>query len=275
MNAATEPQQRLVEYTTENAVAVITLNRPEKLNALTVALSLELRAAVEKADRDPDVRACVLRGAGRAFCTGTDVKERQNGPNRHLPPGMDGGLSSSDILIKLANWKPVVAAVHGYVLGGGITLAMSSEIIVAAEATRFQITETPRGTAIGGLWAAIRQRTGDAFANDVCLTGRFWDAEESLRYNLVNRVVPESDLLPTAMDIARAIASHPPLPVQDLVRMRRNEIEAVRIDVRSRTSQNFRATKDFAEAASAFVEKRSPSEFSGILRRAKSCPRAT
>lgn len=253
----------LTIYQKYGPVAQVTLNRPEKLNALSVELTRQFRQRIEEIDRDPEIRVGIITGAGRAFCTGTDVHERQLGDRHDLAPGMDGGYSSGDFLAKLLNWKPMIAAVAGPAVGGGLGLALNCELIVAADTAKFQISQIHRGTSPVGLWEALRERCGETFADDVTLTGRFWSAAEALERQMVNRVVSGDDLIASAMELARSIAEKPPLAVQEVVRRRRIAIEKMRLDVRSTTSRNLRASKDFMESAAAFAEKRRPVSFIG------------
>src|SRR5437667_88922 len=167
-----------VRYEPKGAICHIVLNRPEKLNAANDQL-------VEEVKR--------LGGpAGR--------RSRENG------------------LADAVNWKPVIAAVHGYALGLGYSLSQSCDLVVAAAGTKFQIREVQRGLASGQHWVATWFWTGSRFANEVALTGRMFTADEALQHGMVNRVVAQTALMSTAEALAGDILENPPLAVRHNVR---------------------------------------------------------
>jgi enoyl-CoA hydratase/carnithine racemase len=127
-------------------ITYITLNRPEVLNAINNTLRRELLAAVEEFDRDEEAWVAILSGAGRAFCSGGDVKDRE-GPDPRLVHG-PGMLPASNLLLSCANGKPVIAAVHGYAVGGGLFYTLACDLAVAADNTKFQFTEVPLGQQV-------------------------------------------------------------------------------------------------------------------------------
>lgn len=216
-----------VTYESKDGIGFITLDRPDKLNALNDDMARGLQQAVYDFDDDESAPVAVLSGAGRAFCAGADVVEKQLRPREELvrfggPSACGAHIQTA--LLNVTNWKPVVAAVHGYVLGSGLRLAMHCELIVAAESTRFQITETSRGLDAGTYWMLIADRSPWAFASYVALTGRFWSAQEALDAHLVSRVVPDGEQLRHAVALAQAIAANPPRSIRAVVRNRRAEL---------------------------------------------------
>ena len=188
---------QLVEYACSDHIATITLNRPDKLNAVNDDMVRQIAAALRQFDTDDDARIAILCGRGRAFSTGADVRQRQLRSREEFE--RYGGAqapdaSSHDLLLRAVNWKPVMAAVHGYVLGLALGLMLECDLIVAEEGTQFQVTETPRGLSGAKYWALLNFRGGGAFATDVALTGRFFTAEEARAANVIERVAPKGAL---------------------------------------------------------------------------------
>lgn len=255
-------------YETRGQVAYITLNRPRILNAYNDTMGDELLQAHRDFDQNDDLHVLIISGAGRAFCSGADVRQRQLRPLDEMKRigGPAGGIKPAGGLLGLGqtvNWKPVIAAVHGYALGAGFGLAMASDIIVAAEGTKFQIREVQRGIAGAQHWATTWFWGGGRFATEIALTGRYFSAEEAAQFGIVNRVVPEEQLLTAAEAVAQEILANPPLSVRANVRVsrwfaRRMEEECVYYTGGLR----LHLTEDFRESALAFMEKR-PAHFKG------------
>src|SRR5216683_1882527 len=257
----------LVNYERDGQVVTLTLNRPEKLNAFSDELVGALGDALHRFDTDDEAQIAILHGTGRAFSSGADVQQRQLRSREEFlklggPQGR--GTHSADLLTKAVNWKPVIAAVHGYVLGLGLGLTLECDLIVAAEGTRLQLTETSRGLGASRYWALFHFRNAGAFGDEVALTGRFFTAEEGLAAGIFNRVAPAGQHLEVARELARAVAKNPPLSVRTTVRTRRWYLERL-----TREAQFIAApfalylTEDFHEAALAFAEKRPPRPFKG------------
>lgn len=251
-------------YETRERIAYITLNRPRILNAYNDTMGDELLQAHRDFDQDDSLHVLIISGAGRAFCSGADVKQRQLRPREELKRlgGPAGGVRPAGGLMGLGqavNWKPVIAAVHGYVLGAGFGLAMATDVIVAAAGTKFQIREVQRGIAGSQHWASTWFWGGGRFATEIALTGRYFTAEEAQLLGIVNRVVPQDQLLAAADNLAQEILSNPPLSVRANVRAsrwfsRRMEEEALLYT----SGLKLHLTEDFQESAQAFIEKRPP-----------------
>ena len=255
-----------ITYHVEDRIATIAMNRPQKLNAIDDDMVRGLMAAMDRFDMDDEAHTAILCGNGRAFCSGADVRARQLRSQEDLR--QKGGPSakdakSGDIFLRAVNWKPVIAAVHGYVLGLGIGLALDAELVVAEAGTQFQITETPRGLSGSGKYMNLMAYRGMAgFATEVTLTGRFFTAEEALAAGVIDRVAPAGKYLDAARELARAINKNPPLAVRASVMQRRWQIEDNRREaVRYQGLNKLYLTEDFAEATRAFVEKRPPKPF--------------
>jgi len=254
--------QQLVRYERFQHVVTITLNRPEKRNAFNADLVRALRAALAQFDQDQDAYVAVLCGEGKAFSSGADVQERQmRTPEefRRLGGPQEPDAHTGDLFIRSVNWKPVIAAVHGPVMGLGLGVAFECDLVVADANTRFQITETPRGVGGARFWSLLHYCGAAAFATEVALTGRFFSAEEALKAGLVCSVAPEGHVIEFAASLAQRVAANPPLSVQSTVRVRRWLMDqAERMAVVLTDPMKLYLTEDFREAVAAHVEKREP-----------------
>src|SRR5258705_12086849 len=185
-----------VRYEPKGAICHIILNRPEKLNAANDQLVEEVNDALFEFDADPELRVAIISGAGRAFCSGADVRQRQLRTRDELKRlgGPAGRRSRENGLADTVNWKPVIAAVHGYALGLGYSLSQSCDLVVAAAGTKFQIREGQRGLGGAQHWVATWVWTGSRFANEVALTGPMVPAEGGQRHRMGNPVAAPAEL---------------------------------------------------------------------------------
>ena len=263
----TPAERQYVDYECQDQIVTIALNRPEKLNAVSDEVVRQLMAAFRRFDADPDAQVAILCGRGRAFCSGADVHQRQlrsreeferlGGPQGH-------GANAADLLFQSVNFKPVIAAVHGYVLGLGLGMVLDCDLIVAEAETKFQLTETSRGLGAAKHWAQFHFRGGGAFGDEIALTGRYFTAEEARSANLINRVTPKGQLMAAAVELARAVAANPPLSVRSTVRARRWFLDRYAKEAAfMQAPMKLYLTEDFHEAALAFKEKRKPGRFKG------------
>lgn len=242
-------------------VAILTLNRPEALNALNLEVMEECVGALSDLDKDRSIGAIVITGSEKAFAAGADIKEMA--PKTFSDVFLDDWFAAWDQLAHLRT--PTVAAVSGYALGGGCELAMLCDILIASESAKFGQPEIKLGVipGIGGSQRLTRA-IGKAKAMDLCLTGRFMDAAEAERAGLVSRIVPVAELRDTAIEVARTIADMS-LPVAMMAKEAVNRAfettlsEGVRFE--RRVFHSTFATADQKEGMAAFVEKRKP-EFS-------------
>jgi len=257
----------LVEYACSEHIATITLNRPAKLNAVNDDMVRRMASALQRFDIDPEARVAILCGRGRAFSSGADVHQRQLRSREEFE--RHGGAqaqdaSSHDLFLRAVNWKPVVAAAHGYVLGLALGIVLESDLIVAEEGTKFQVTETPRGLSGTKYWALLNFRGAGAFASDVVLTGRFFTAEEAHAAGVIDRVAPRGTYLDVARELATSVAKNPPLSVRSTVRARRWYVERLSREVLMQVNlAKLHLTEDFRESARAFAEKRTAGPFKG------------
>ena len=257
----------LVNYEREGQIVTLTLNRPEKLNAFSDELVGALSDELHRFDMDDEAHVAILHGSGRAFSSGADVQQRQLRSREEFlklggPQGR--GTHSSDLLTKAVNWKPVIAAPHGYVLGLSVGIVLECDLIVAEEGTRFQVTETSRGLGASKYWSLMHFRGGAAFSMEAALTGRFFTAEEAFKANLINRVAPKGKYIDVAKELAAEVAKNPPLSVRSTVRLRRWYMDRMSREVMHMAApERLYLTEDFQEAARAFTEKRKPAKFKG------------
>jgi len=242
------------------AVGIITLNRPQALNALDAALISELASVPDHFELDAAISAIVLTGSEKAFAAGADVKEMvtKSYPEIYLEDFITRGWERVGQCR-----KPVVAAVAGFALGGGCEIAMMCDIVVAADNARFGQPEIALGTIPGaGGTQRLARFVGKAKAMDLCLTGRMMDATEAERAGLVSRVVPTAELLSEAVKVAERVASMS-RPIAMMVKESINRAwettltEGVRFE--RRLFHATFATEDRKEGMTAFVEKRTPS----------------
>ncbi len=241
----------MIDYEVIDGIAYIRLNRPEKLNAFTNSGLVEYVAALDRLDRDDDAQVGIVTGAGRAFSSGSDIDERllaiadEGVDSRTLP-------SETQAVLRCENYKPLIAAVHGYAIGHALGTALLCELVVAAQDARFQVTETSYGVPTATFWAHIATATGAAFANDVVLTGRFFTAEEAFLAGLITKVAATGRHLDEATALARQIMAHPQAALRETVRYRRSVL-AERLQNATIVAGNFKwnLTDGFKDAIRA------------------------
>jgi enoyl-CoA hydratase len=246
----------------KGAVTLVTLNRPQALNALNSAVLKELIDAFAAYDADPAQRCLVLTGSEKAFAAGADIKEMQ-----------DQGFADMYSSNFFAGWeqvtrtrKPWIAAVAGFALGGGCEVAMMADFIIAADTAKFGQPEIKLGVTPGmGGSQRLTLAVGKAKAMEMCLTGRMMSAEEAERSGLVAKVVPAADLVEEALKTAGTIASMAPLAAIATKEMVNATFEmglAQGINFERRLFHSLFGTEDQKEGMAAFVEKR-PGNWTG------------
>jgi E-phenylitaconyl-CoA hydratase len=245
----------------DDGIALITLNRPERLNAMDADAYRALSQAWVRVRDDDEIRTAVITGAGeRAFSTGADLKSFVTSPE-----DLSGFWQTQreQLLNRgLEVYKPIVAAVNGYCLGGGMTLLLATDIRIAAEHSSFGLAEVKRGIIAGnGGTQRIASQLPHAIAMELLLTGDRIDAQTAARWGLVNRVVSMEELLPTAMDYAKRIAANAPLAVQatkELALRSRDVDLASGLRMEQTVNRLLQFTADAKEGPAAFAERREP-----------------
>jgi enoyl-CoA hydratase len=252
----------LVLVERDGPIAVVLLDRPDALNALSDELMEALVSTLVELDRDEEVRCIVLGGSERVFAAGADIAELAKASPIDLY--YQRRVERWDTIAGL--WTPLVAAVSGYCLGGGCELAMACDLIVASETAQFGQPETGVGVIPGaGGTQRLTRAVGKSLAMDVILSGRFLSADEALRAGLVARVVAREAWLDEAKGVARAIAAKPPVAT----RLAKEAVDrafesplALGVEYERRLLALAFASEDAKEGLNAFLEKRKP-EFKG------------
>jgi enoyl-CoA hydratase len=242
-------------------IAVVTINRPDKLNALNAQSKIELKDVFTKLKSDPGVDVVILTGAGeKSFVAGTDIGELTSLNAETGKEFASGGQAVFDLIQHLG--KPVIAAINGFALGGGCELALACHIRIASENAKFGQPEVNLGIIPGyGGTQRLTRLIGPGRSAEMILTGNQIDAQEALRIGLVNKVVPLADLLPAAEAIAKTILTKGQLAI-------RMALKAINVSMETSLSEGLNVeaslfgecctTADFKEGTKAFMEKRKP-----------------
>ena len=249
----------------EKGIATLYINRPEKLNALNKATIQELHETLELVDNNPDIRVIIITGSGeKAFVAGADISEFAN---FSAEEGSKLAAQGQKILFDfIENMNtPVIAAINGFALGGGLELAMACHFRIASENAKMGLPETSLGVIPGyGGTQRLPQIVGKGRAMEMIMTAGMIDAETAKVYGLVNHVVPQSDLFSTYMTIATRIMKNSPVAISKAIEaVNANFISGVNgFDVEIKNFGDCFATDDFKEGTTAFLEKRK-AEFKG------------
>ena len=243
---------------TRGRVGLITLNRPQALNALNHQLVSEVMEALEAFDQDETIGAMVIAGNERAFAAGADIKEMADQSVQQIKESDHVAVFSRIMNIR----KPIIAAVAGYALGGGCELAMSCDMIVAAETAKFGQPEITIGVipGAGGTQRLVRA-VGKALAMEMILNNRTLSAQEACQFGLVNRVVPVDQFLNEALKLAEEIAARAPVAVRVAKKLIQQAYELPLKEGLGEEKREFYdlfTTEDQKEGMKAFVEKRKP-----------------
>lgn len=253
-------------YEKKDGIAIITINRPEVLNAINEETMLEVLFELNDANKDDDIRVMIITGAGnRAFCAGLDLKSIKDASPMKMFKVVRL-LQELTLSIEEGS-KPVIAAINGYALGGGLEIALACDIRIASENTMLGQPEVNVGFFPGGGGTQRLPRlVGKAAAKELIFTGRMIDAKTAEIMGLVNKVVPLDKLMLTAEELAREITSKPPLAIR-LAKQLINS--SLNLDIRTGLAYEaafialISTTEDFKEGVTAFLEKRKP-RFKGI-----------
>jgi len=252
-----------------DSVCVLTLNRPERLNALTTEVAVELQDALSSAVKD-GARAIVLTGAGRAFCAGGDLREMQEIAAREgdVSAFFDEPLRRlNDLILLIRNTRvPVVAAVNGVASGGGCNLALGCDLVYAAESAKFNQAFIKIGLSpdIGGTFILPRL-VGWKRAAELMFTGDMFSARTAYELGMINGVMPDAELMPHVMSLTTRLAQAPTAAIGQIKRLLEASATndyASQLELEREAQIESGKTKDFVEGVSAFLEKR-PAKFTG------------
>jgi E-phenylitaconyl-CoA hydratase len=250
-----------IDLTITDGIAVVTINRPERLNAMDPDHYRDLSAAWMHIRDDDAINVAIVTGAGdRSFTTGADLKSviGKTPDLSELWQTQAGALLNRGLEV----WKPVIAAINGYCLGGGMTLMLATDIRIAAEHATFGLSEVKRGIiAANGGTQRILAQVPYAIGMEMLLVGGTFDAQAAARWGLVNTVVPAADLMATAMDYARRIAANGPLAVRaakELAVRGQDMSLADGLRMEQLVARILNASDDVHEGTTAFAEKRAP-----------------
>ena len=257
-----------VLFEKEDGIATITLNRPEKLNAITPRMRVSMRKALDDAEADNGVKVVILTGAGRGFCAGADITtvaeqaelaDDESTRALRLEP-----VATNRVAAHLrAMSKPTICALNGIIAGGPIALALFSDVIIASEKARFRMAITRVGLTLeNGMSYMLARRIGAQMTLELAYTNDIIDAKEMARIGLVNRLVPHDELMQTARDMAKKMFDIPPLGLAMAKRAVYKALEAPDLESQIAYEQllgkTLSQTEDRKEAVTSFMEKRKP-----------------
>lgn len=263
-----------VDYEQEGPVVIIRMNRHERRNSESWELTRDLNTAFERFENDDSARIVILTGVGTSFCAGADLKDRvemfkltkeerakfEKKRMEEMPTTILRRLGDRDSMISKPIIKPIIAAVNGYAIGGGFLMAMGCDLVVAAESATFQLPEIARGSS-GAAGTMSSQMIPFHIGLEICLGAKL-TAQRAYEIGMVNKVVPDNQLMPAAMEMAKGICELPPLPVKHAVEVARrltfwhlhpSEVAAIKREV-----EVIRKSEDYVEGFTAAREKRKP-----------------
>ncbi len=248
----------------KDGIGTLTINRPKVLNAINARMIEEMKRAVEELHRDPAVGVVIVTGAGKAFQTGADIEELSRMSPLQILRWNQGVVENFEALEKMR--QPVIAAINGYALAGGLELALACTIRIAAESARMGLPEVKVGILPGaGGTQRLPRLIGKGLAAEMILTGEMIDAREAYRIGLVNRVVPADQLMATAEEFARKILRNAPVAIalaKDAIEVGKDLPLGGAIQYAQKNCITCFSTEDMKEGTAAFLQKRSP-QFKG------------
>jgi len=255
-----------LEYSTlkferDGRIAIVTLNRPEKRNAISTPMIEDIFAALNAAQEDSSVRVVILTGAGKAFCSGMDLETLQ----AIAKQSHDENLADSRRMARMFQLvygfpKPLITAVNGAAIAGGCGLATLSDFTIAVPEAKFGYTEVRIGFIPALVSVMLRRQVGEKHARDLLLTGRILDAADAFRLGLVNEIVPLEDLMKRAREVAIMYLESSPVSLAMTKRLLMNRDNRMHEELELATQENarIRGTEDFREGLASFLEKRKP-----------------
>lgn len=249
----------MLETTLEAGVLTLTLNRPEKRNALSAALLAALSRELDRADLDAEVRVIAVRGAGKDFCAGADLEELLASAGRSVEDNEQAALAMGQVFLRMRQIpKPVVAVVQGRALAGGAGLATSCDLIVAEASARFGYPEIQRGFVPAMVLTLLKRLVGEKIAFDLAATGRVLSAEEAAQCGLISRVLPDAEFEAGARELLRGLAASSPTALA-FTKKQFYQLDGMGVEegvrLGARVNALSRATPDFRNAIASFLKK--------------------
>ena len=246
---------KVVLYEKKDGVAIITMNYPDRLNALSDQLRADLRTAYDEALNDREIGALILTGTGRGFCAGADISSFQF----DMPSIRKFIRDVINFLSLLEKYpKPVIAAVNGLALGGGLEIAISCDLIIASEKARFGVPEAAIGLVPGFAILRLHQLIGRAKSKELAMTCDQISAEEALRLGLINKVVPHENLMDASMEMAKKILPKAPLAIELIKTSINRDLHGEELTYAQDALSMLFKTEDAKEGMDAFLNKRKP-----------------
>lgn len=243
----------------DSGVLTLTLNRPEKRNALSAPLLSALNAGLERADLDAAVRVVAVRGAGKDFCAGADLDELLASADKSVEENEQAALAMGQVFLRLRQIpKPVVAVVQGRALAGGAGLATGCDLIIAEESARFGYPEIQRGFVPAMVMTLLKRLVGEKVAFDLAATGRVLSAGEAAGLGLISRVVADAEFEAQVNELLRALAAASPTALA-FTKKQFYQLDGLSVDegirLGARVNALSRATPDFRNAIASFLKK--------------------
>lgn len=253
---------KTLKYEMDGAALTITLNRPEKRNAISSEMVKELLEALGIAESDPAVHVLILTGAGKAFCSGMDLETLQTIATQTPAENLGDSREMARLFHRIYCFpKPVITAVNGAAIAGGCGIATFSDITLAVPDAKFGYTEVRIGFIPALVSVLLRRQIGEKHAREILLTGRIFDTAEGYRLGLVTEIVPCADLMKRAREFVEVFQAASPTSLRRtkrlLLRYDEDEI-AQEIELATQENAAIRGTEDFREGLASFLEKRKP-----------------
>lgn len=246
----------------DGAIATITLNRPEKRNAISSDMIKALLAALSEAESDPELRILILTGAGKAFCSGMDLETLQAISSQTPAENLGDSREMARLFQRIYSFsKPLITAVNGAAIAGGCGIATFSDITLAVPEAKFGYTEVRIGFIPALVSVLLRRQVGEKHAREILLTGRIFDAAEAFRLGLVTEIVAPADLLKRAHEFAAILLEASPTSLRRTKRLLLHyDEDEIQQEIELATQENaaIRGTEDFREGLASFLEKRAP-----------------
>jgi methylglutaconyl-CoA hydratase len=251
-----------LRYEKDGAIATITLDRPDKRNAISTTMIEELLASLNAAEADSAVRVIILTGAGRAFCSGMDLETLQRIAGQTAEQNLADSRQTARMFHRLYSFpKPLITAVNGAAVAGGCGIATFSDITLAVPEAKFGYTEVRIGFIPALVSVLVRRQMGEKRARELLLTGQIIEATEAFRLGMVTEIVPAEKLLQRAHEVAAKFLEASPTSLRRTKRLllQYNEKEVTEeIELATQENAAIRATEDFREGLASFLEKRQP-----------------